>query len=227
MTSLEHDLRGLAPFVELPPERDLGPEVRARIASTRPRRRGALVLAFALVVLAIGIALAVPPARSEILDWLGIGNARVEFVDELPDVPVSGRLYLGPRTTLDKARKAVTYRVLTSPLLGTPKEVHQLGDQVAFVYGHKLVVLQTRGMFFSKEVGPGTSAEQVTVNGQPGLWVSGAEHFVGYIGLSGRPEPVRFYLAGDALLWQHDELTLRLEGDLTRDEALRLAKSFR
>jgi hypothetical protein len=32
-------------------------------------------------------------------------------------------------------------------------------------------------------------------------------------------------LAGKTLLWSHGELTLRLEGDLTKEEALRIARS--
>ena len=85
MTNLERELRGLAPSVEFPPERDLAPSVRARIGAARPRPRR-LVLALALVVVAIAVAFAVPPARSAILRWLGLGNARIEFVDRLPDV---------------------------------------------------------------------------------------------------------------------------------------------
>src|SRR5262249_21962660 len=91
VTNLEHELRGLAPFVELPPERALAPAVRARIGARRPRP-GKLVLALAVVVLAIAVAFAVPPARSAILRWLGLGNARIEFVDTLPKVTPRPRL---------------------------------------------------------------------------------------------------------------------------------------
>ena len=35
----------------------------------------------------------------------------------------------------------------------------------------------------------------------------------------------RTYLAGTVLLWNRGDLLLRLEGDLTEDEALELAKS--
>src|SRR5262249_27111109 len=125
MTDLELQLRELGSFVELPPERELAPAVRARIGATRPssRRRG-LVLALALVLLGIAIAFAVPPARSTILRWLGIGNARIEFVDRLPDVHPRRHVDLGPTTTLDDARRRVSYHVLTSSLLGPPDEVH-------------------------------------------------------------------------------------------------------
>jgi hypothetical protein len=226
MTNLELELRGLAPFVELPPERDLAPAVRARIGARRPGPRR-LVLALALVVLAIAVAFAVPPARSAILRWLGLGNARIEFVEKLPNAPVRGSLDLGRKTSLGEARDRVPYRVLTSKLLGNPKEVHLRGDQVAFVYGRKLIVQQTRGTFFVKQVEPGTHVDQLSLNGAPAVWITGTPHFFGYGGTDGQARPMSFYLAGNALIWQHGDLTLRLEGKLTRAEAVRVARSFR
>jgi hypothetical protein len=226
VTNLDVELRGLAPFVQLPPERDLAPAVRARIGARRPRP-GRLVLALALGVLAIAVAFAVPPARSAILRWLGLGNARIEFVEQLPNAPVRGSLDLGPETSLAEARERVPYRVLTSKLLDSPKEVHVRGDQVAFVYGRKLVVQQSRGTFFVKEVGPGTNVDQFWLGGARAVWISGTPHFLGYLGTNGQSRPMSFYLAGNALIWQRGELTLRLEGKLTRGEAVRLARSFR
>jgi hypothetical protein len=227
MTNLEVDLRGLAPFVELPPERDLAPAVRARIGARRPHP-GRLVLALALVVAALAVAFAVPPARSAILRWLGLGNARIEFVDRLPDVRTRRPLDLGARTSLATARKSVPYHVLTSKLLGKPEEVRVRFDQVAFVYDdHKLVLLQSEGTFFTKEVGPGTHVDRFRLNGEEALWVSGARHFFGYIDTNGQSRPAELYLAGNALIWQRNELTLRLEGKLSRAEAVRIARSFR
>ena len=228
MTSLEGELRGLAPFVELPPERDLAPSVRARLGAQRPRP-GRLVLALALIVAAIAVAFAVPPARSAILRWLGLGNASVEFVDTLPTVPTRRPLDIGPRTSLATARESVPYRVLTSKLLGTPKEVHIRGDQVGFVYdAHKLIVTQSQGTFFSKQVGPETHVQQFELNGQPALWISGAKHFFGYVAHDGQSsQPVELFLVGKALIWEHGSLTLRLEGKLSRAEAVRIARSFK
>jgi hypothetical protein len=227
MTNLEHELRSVAPFVELPPERDLAPSVRARIGTRRPRP-GKLVLALALVIIAIAIAFAVPPARSEILDWLGLGTARVEFVDELPNVPATRQLNLGERTSLSKARKAVGYPVVTSKLLGNPDQVYLLGDQVALVYGpNKLIVTQSIGTFFTKEIGRGTRVDQFLMNGQPALWITGAPHFFGYIGGGATTHPIEFYLVGNALIWQRGAETFRLEGKLSRAQAVRIAKTFR
>ena len=90
----ERELRDLRVYVDLPPERDIAPAVRARIGTRRPRP-GKLVVVPALVVLAVALALAVPPARSEIFRWLGLGNARIEFVDRLPHVEPQRPLDLG------------------------------------------------------------------------------------------------------------------------------------
>jgi hypothetical protein len=223
----ERELRDLGAFIELPPERDLAPAVGARLGARRPHP-GKLAIALALAVLAIAVAFAVPPARSEILRWLGLGNARIEFVEQLPNVTPRRPLDLGVRASLGDARKLVEYHVLTSKLLGTPREVHVLGDQVGFVYGdRKLVVTQSRGTFFTKEVGPGTHVERLSVNGLPGVWVSGAPHFLGYIAKNGQPRPIELYLARNALIWQSGDVTLRLEGKLSRADALRIARSFR
>jgi hypothetical protein len=226
VTNLESELRALAPLVDLPPERDLASTVRARIGTRRPLRRP-LVVAVALLGLAVAIAFAVPPARSAILRWLGLGTARVEFVDRLPDTRRRRPLDLGEKTSLAAARRREAYDVLTSQLLGSPDDVRVRGDQVAFVYGRKLLVTQTRGMFFTKQVGPGSHVQAVRVNGRPGLWISGAPHVFGYITGAGQAAPVNFYLVGNVLIWRHDDLTLRLEGKLTRDEAIRIARSFR
>ena len=173
---IERDLHELAAHVELPPERDIAPAVRARIVARRPRP-GRLAIAMALIALAVAVALAVPPARSEIRRWLGLGTARVEFVDRLPDVRTRRPLDLGPKTSLADARERVPYDILTSSLLGAPREVHLRGDQVGFVYGkHKLLVLQSRGAYFQKDVGPGTSVEHLQLNGREALWISGGKH---------------------------------------------------
>ena len=223
----EHELRELGALLELPQERDLAPAVRSRIGTRRPRP-GKLVLALALVVVAIAVAFAVPPARSEILRWLGVGNARVEFVNTLPKVEQQRPLALGPVLSLNDARRRVSYHVVTSELLGAPREVHLLGDQIGFVYGdRKLVVTQSHGTFFTKEVGPRTHVQELVLNGYPAYWVSGEPHVLGYVGRNGNPRPVELYLAGNALIWQRGELTMRLEGRLSRADALRIARSFR
>jgi len=223
---IERRLHELSAHVELPAERDLAPAVRGRIGSRRPRP-GGLAIALALVVLAVAVALAVPPARSEIRHWLGLGTARVEFVDRLPDVQTRRPLEIGRKTSLREARERVPYDVLTSSLLGAPREVHLLGDQVGFVYGkHKLLVVQSRGTYFQKDVGPETSVEHVQLNGREALWISGGRHYFAYVERNHQVRQAPLYLVGSALIWTRGDLTLRLEGKLSRAEALRIARSF-
>ena len=234
MSELERQLQALAPLVELPAERRLAPAVRERLTG-RPTLRRRLAPALALVVFAIGIAFAVPPARSAILRWLHLGGVRIEFVDRLPTATVRQTLELGPRTTLAQARHLVAYRVLTSKLLGDADEVHVLGSQVGFVYrrkgGVKLLVTEFPGYepgnVAQKMVGPGTRVELVSVNGAQGVWVSGSPHFFLYLRTDGRVAGGTLFLAGNTLLWDHDRVTLRLEGRLTREQALEIASSFR
>jgi hypothetical protein len=223
MTTLEQELRGVR--VAFPAEPDLAGAVRARLGAQRSRRP--LVLAFALVAAAVAVAFAVPPARSSLLRWLGLGTARVEFVDKLPDVKHRRPLALGEKVSLSTARDRVSYDVLTSPLLGAPREVRLLGDQIAFVYDRKkLLVMQSEGMFFSKEIGPGTKVEQFVFDGHHAFWISGAFHFFGYVANGNMAKEAPLYLAGNALIWERNGLTLRLEGKLSRAEAIRVARSF-
>ena len=65
----------------------------------------------------------------------------------------------------------------------------------------------------------------MTVDGEPGLFVDGDEHFVMFLDENGAISDERTYLAGTVLLWNRGPLLLRLEGDLTLGEALALAKS--
>ena len=82
MTELERALVALGRELDLPPEPDLRSRVRERI-ERRPRYRRALVPALALLV-ALGIALAVPEARSAILRFFHIGAVTIERVETLP-----------------------------------------------------------------------------------------------------------------------------------------------
>src|SRR5436305_15001216 len=76
MTELERALQRLAAEVEWPST----PSFELRHA--RARRRW--LVAVALIVLALGIAFAVPPARSALLRFLHIGSVTIERVDTLP-----------------------------------------------------------------------------------------------------------------------------------------------
>src|SRR5919204_4869247 len=83
MTELERALVILGRELDVPIAPNLAPAVRARI-ERRTRTRRPLVVAFAAAVVAVGIAFAVPPARTAILRFFDIGSVHVERVRTLP-----------------------------------------------------------------------------------------------------------------------------------------------
>jgi hypothetical protein len=226
----ERDLQALAAFLDFPEERDFGPGVRARLAP-RPRRRRALAVVLAALAVGVGVAFAVPPARSAILRFFHLQGVTIEVVDKLPQVKTSGRLDLGPRISPDDAERRAGFRPLRSALLGDPDRVTWDGRQLWFVYGNvRLLVSQFRASgierLIKKVAEPGTRVEPVTVGGRQGFFITGASHFL-YLERTDVVREERVRLARDVLLWERGPLTVRLEGDLTVAEALRIARSFR
>jgi hypothetical protein len=144
----------------------------------------------------------------------------------------------------------VRYRVLVPSQveLGPPDEVYFIeppsGGQVALVYlsrpgyrldpqtGVSILLTEFRGTVgrdaFGKGLPPNTRLESVTVNGGPGFWIEGAPHaLIFYRDASGNFKQTEVRLAGNVLLWQQGELTLRLEGSFTKAQALQIAESLR
>lgn len=225
----EHELRALAAYIELPEKRDLAPGVRARLRGRPRRRRLALVIVTA-VLLAVAVAFLVPPARSSILRFLHLRGVSIEYVDRLPAVRTAP-LDLGVPIRPADAEATAGFRPVASGLLGKPDEVTWDGGILWYRYGQtRLLVAQFRGSerpdLIKKVVGPHTVITPLAVDGEPGFFVSGGTHLL-YVAPGGlvREEPVR--LGRDVLLWQHGPLTLRLEGDLTLAQALRIARSLR
>ena len=222
MAELERDLRVLAGYVDLPGERDLWPGIEARIAH-RPARRRLRAVAIALVAaaVAIGIAFAVPPARSAILRFLGLEGVHVVRVDKLPPVDVNPAV-VGIPTTLDEAAQVLGFRPLL-PDIGTPRAVYLDPSQqaVLLVYGKplRLRLEETKLRVFQKFVTFGAPVQRVTVNGNRGVWIA-ASHVVDDFFSQPR-------LSGSALIWEQDATTFRLEGKLTKAQALRIARSVR
>jgi hypothetical protein len=240
---LERELESLGAHLAVPATPDLVPALRERLAAEparRPLLRRPLVVALAALVIAIAAAFAVPPARTAILEFLRIQGATVERVEEPPTV-TRVDLGLALPVELEEARDALAFEPLVPefPGLGTPDAVyldrHAFGGQVLFLYGTeqapRLLVSEFRGdtnpLLIEKAAGPGTSVEPVTVGeDNPGFWVSGEPHEFMYRGPDGEPRLDTVRLAGNALLWQRGPLTLRIEGDLTKERALELAATL-
>jgi len=228
MPDLERELRGLGESIAFPPTPDLAASVRARlperVPTLRPRR---LVLVAAVLGAAVVAGLAIPQARSAILRVFGIGAVHIEYVDKLPAVEPHAALDLGPEISVEDA----PFRLLESPLLGEPDGVYASGDVVTQLYGSpdrvRLLVTQIRGHTLrsdvvKKVVGTTTNTDFVSIAGLSGqaLWIEGAPHI---LSLPNAPER----LAANTLIWTQGNLTLRLEGAESLDEAVEIAQSFR
>ncbi len=213
MNELERALVTLGRELELPPAPDLAAVVRSRLA--RRRRRQWLIPLLA-AVLAFGIALAVPPARSAILRLFHLRGAEVTIVDRLPPVP-EAPASLGTPTTL----AALPFRPLL-PDGRKPRAVYLAAGGAWLRYpGLLLFEFQSGSASFLKKVAASDAkVEYVDVGGDPGIWIDADRHVVYLPGGSAR-------IAGRTLLWQHGPLTLRLEADVSRARAIALASRIR
>jgi hypothetical protein len=239
MTELERALLTVGQNLEVPAAPDLTGAVRARLAEGRRPSlvsRRMLVVALAVLAVAVGAVLAVPQARSTIKDWLGIGNVTIRYVDELPPVEqATDDLGLGEQMSLEEARERAGFRVRVPTVdgLDDPPKVYynESSSQVAFLYGSeekpKLLITQAdaRGAIEKIVNLNVTERELVVVEpGYAGVWLYGAKHAIFYPGTN-HEEPFR--LVGNALVYEIDGVTLRLEAEVSKDEALRIARSMR
>jgi hypothetical protein len=241
MPELELALRDLGPRLEWPPEPELAPSVFGRIHEAPTRRRAmprrALVVTLAALAVAVGAVFLVPQTRAAILEFFHLRGVTIERVPELPTVPVQSGLgtFLGDRVSLDEARDRAQFEVVAPQALGEPDSVYfqesPPGGMVSFVYGTRehpraLLTQFVAGVddVIFKKVAPETRIEAVTVGGQQGYWLEGA-HFFSYFDRDGEMQTEQVRLAGNVLLWERGTRTLRLEADVSKAEALRIANS--
>lgn len=224
------------------------------VALRRPWFHSRWALAAAVMLLAAGALLAYPGSREAIAEWLNL-HTRIERVPQVstptpqPPGPLGQRLGLGGRTTLTDARSNVSWPVLVPASFGPPDEVYLQPapdappqGEVTLVYaartgittsgqtGVAVLVTEARGAvdsnFFGKMIGPGTTLEEVTVRGHHGYWIAGAPNVFFFLDADGniRNETVR--LAGNTLLIDYGGTVVRIEGNLTRAQALDIAASL-
>jgi hypothetical protein len=204
------------------------------MARLQPRRRArplarALALALAATVLIGGTAMALPASRDAILDSLGLRGVRVERVPTLPPATVS-RLGLGERIPLARARHAASFEALLPPAATAAYLDHDLpGGRISVIDGSALLIefRASSQPLFLKLILTSTHAQQLRVDGSPGIYLSGAPHELVFIDANGRFATDRVRIAGSVLIWQRGPLTLRLEGAGTLQRALALARSLR
>ncbi|MEU7847800.1 hypothetical protein AB0B74_17755 [Micromonospora parva] len=239
MGDLERELRDLAAWLDTPDPPDVSARVRVRLSTPAPRRRRWRSLAAVTVVTVLVAVL--PPTRAAIADVV-TGLLRFAGVSiATSPAPTSPGATASPMpgqrvVALDEAQRAVRFPIRLPAKLGPPERVLVADPDATGRYrvatllydGGALRVDAFDGhldLAFHKEVTP-PGANWVQVNGDFAVWVDGP-HVLSYVDRAGgiRRETAR--LAAATLIWQDNEVSYRLEGHLTRAEAIEIARSLR
>ena len=207
-----------------------------------PWRR--LALAVAAVAAAVVGGLVAAPA---VADWFGVRGVEVRpsvpWTVTGPSTPSTGTrppsgaaLDLGTRVaTLEEAAALVGFTPVVPSLLGRPDAIwvdrRHAAPFVALVYEDGPLVSAfdatlTEDVVVGKFVGPDTPVERFAIGGEPALWIDGI-HEVAIRGRSGDHVIERLRISDAVLFVQHGPLTVRIEGALGRDDAVRIAGSLR
>jgi hypothetical protein len=215
---------------------------------------GPLVPIFATVVVILVAFFALSPnliADAERV--LGVQGIQIFPTKATPSVaPSAPAQFPGQRAaSLADASKQVGFTVRAPTALGEPDAIYveSGAGRVTLVYrtpgagqragipespvlpGVSAVVVELKGSFepslLGKVVGPGTTMENVVVNGQPGVWLAGQPHLVFYRETSGNIQQETLRLAGNTLVWNESGLAYRVEAPISRDGALAIAATFR
>ena len=209
----------------------------------------------AAFVLVVAVPTLSPDLRATVSDWFvaeGVQNAGEPAVDagsperQTEAAPPAGVSKSGeslaPRVSMEKitlqeaqARMDGALLLPRMPEIGKPDEVYA-GETsgkngVVLVYrdesppledtGISLILTEIPGNVESAYLGGkrtvGSELERVSVDGDPGYW-----------GSAGRlPSATDPRLPGNVLLWEKGGVALRLEADLSKDQAIRIAESVR
>jgi hypothetical protein len=225
-----------------------------RLGLAFPRLRWAA--AAAAFVLVVAVPTLSPGLRATVSDWFAAeyfqstgrpavdaGSSERQFEAGAPAAGDSkggeslAPRFWGERISLREAQARMDGELLLPrmPKLGKPDEVFSLGtsrkDGVVLVYseglpplgdtGISLVLTEVPGRleasYLRRKATVGSEFERVSVDGGPGYWSA-----------TGRiPSAMAPRLSGNVLLWEKGDLALRLEANLSKKQALRVAESVR
>ena len=220
--------------------------------TVRPRWTSAVAAVVAVVLLASAVLTASPSARRAVADFLGLRGVEIQLDEgttSTPPLPAGDTLQLGRSTTLAEARVQAGFQLLVpagGSALGPPDAVYLdesvAGGAVSLVYrarpgfpgagpsGVGVLLTQFQASVdeaaLRKVVPGGSLVEEVSVSGQKGFWFEGSPHLLFFTDAQGRFVDDRSRLAGNTLIWEQGDITVRLESALSRQEAVRLAEQL-
>lgn len=204
-------------------------------AERAPKQRVRPLLVAAAIAAVVLIVLAFPGPRAAIAELFGIGAVEFQIVDEIKPSALTGSLP-GKEVGLDEATEGVEFVLLT---IDEMPDLVFLDDSVAggmvtLGYGqsgtgYRVVITQLHARSdepsLRKLLSGETSVTPVDVDGDQGFWIEG-EHTVVLLDQDDQPIFHSARLAASTLLVVANDLTIRIEGDLTVDEAIGIAREL-
>lgn len=232
------------------------PPVHLEVSREVERRRiprWALAAAAVLLIVAAAL-LAYTPSRDAIAGWLNL-HTNIQRVQHpptpspLPSGQLGSNLSLGTPVTLEEARGSTQWKITVPSLLGQPDAVYvkppptgPSKGEVTLVYGKRpdipvsgqtgvaVLVTEARGsvneIYFQKMLGLESKVEQVSVGSHQGYWISGHPHEFAFADANGNFYSDTLRLATNTLIYDNNGTIVRIEGDMTKAQALQIANSI-
>ena len=142
-------------------------------------------------------------------------------------------------TTLADAHARSRFTILLPPS-DAPSRVHfqelpNFGpgaQQLILVFGDpnapRYSLYEATNFLYGKLVSGGTVIGEEQVKGERALWFSGMPHVLVYLDARGQPQfETERTVYANTLAWEMGQVTFRLESNLSKEEAVRLAESLR
>ncbi len=235
---LERDLEALAQTTVFPATPDIAGAVRGRLADTRPRlalpRWAPAGIALAVLVFVVAVAASAAPAREAVADFFDRINI-FETDAVPPDLPTEIQ---GVPVTLDEAGDRVGRTLALphepggaalAPVKVLLQEYPQMNLKVVALFfepegGTPFVLFETNGGV-GKGLGPGAVSEPVSGLGGEAYWLEGLRIVQLYDPAGNFVREAIRTTKANTLLWDGGNGVGRIEGDLTQEEAVRIAQS--
>ena len=242
--AVESELRAVGRDLEVPPAGDPTAAVRRRLEGQGARRQirsplrwRAALAALAVLTACAVVVIATPQGRAAISHVFRFGGVELRQGPG-PERPATSSASLPgeQRLSLAQARRQVSFPILVPAALGPPGQVvvSDGGRVISLIYPRTPYgqvrmdefAGQVDQIYFEKIVYMG-NVTKVEVNGGKALWIKGPHELV-YIRRDGTTAAVPPRLTtGNTLLWGTGQAALRLEGNLSEQAALAIARSAR
>jgi hypothetical protein len=213
-------------------------------------RRTLAPVAATLAVILVAVFVLTPAAVDALEHLLNIPGVQIFQISNTPTpMPTTGAFVSFPgqrAASVAEASRLAGFQVREPAALGAADEIYvelapvrvtlvyrsRQGMPVTALPGISALIVEFKGSLdapiLGKAIGPGTTLEAVPLGtGTAAYWLAGQPHQFFYRDSTGATQPDTLRLAGNTLLWDTGGITYRLEAQVSREEAVRIASSFR